>query len=363
MRKNNFIKLAVLFVIVISINACGELGDLNEIWKKAFADNHNSFSATTLTANTWADGNLTSSNNYVQWFKFTATASTQYIHASFGTLSELYVKVYDSSGNKVASESLYSHFRYISLTVTSGQEYYIKVTHSSDTYQIAFNATIAPPNTTTLTVNTWADGNITSSNGEQWFKFTATASTQYIHASFDTLSSLYVQVYDSSFNKVGDQSSISKSYYNKYISITVISGQMYYIKVTPYDYSYIGTYRIAFNESPIPPGTVITTLTANTWADGNLPEYGEQWFKFTATASTQYIHFSFSTLNALSVQVYDSSGNTVGSQSSLSSSSSDRYVSRTVTSGQEYYIKVTPYSSYYSGTYQIAFNTSSTPPS
>jgi len=102
------------------------------------------------------------------------------------------------------------------------------------------------------------------------------------------------------------------------------------------------------------------TLTANTWRDGNIPSSsGEQWFKFTATAATQYIHVSFGTLADLYVQVYDSSYNTVGSQTNLYSST--KSISRTLTSGQVYFIKVWPYGSN-SGTYKIAFNTSSTAP-
>ncbi|WP_461245817.1 bacterial Ig-like domain-containing protein [Treponema sp. R6D11] len=38
-----------------------------------------------------------------------------------------------------------------------------------------------------LPLNTLADGYITTSSDEQWFSFTATASTQYIHADFGTL--------------------------------------------------------------------------------------------------------------------------------------------------------------------------------
>jgi hypothetical protein len=38
--------------------------------------------------------------------------------------------------------------------------------------------------------------------------------------------------------------------------------------------------------------TQLTELTANIWADGNFFWYSEQWFKFTATAETQYLHFS-----------------------------------------------------------------------
>jgi len=321
---------------------------------------------TQLTVNTWTNGNLPTSYDE-QWFKFTATASTQYIHASFGTLNSsnadsLYVQVYDSSGSMLGSETyLYSSIRYVFLSVTSGQEYYIRVRpySSNGTYQIGFNTTPYPPGTTitTLTANTWADGNLPTSSDEQWFKFTATANMQHIHASFGTLSSssvLYVQVYDSSGSTLGREVYLDS---NMSVSKSVTSGQEYYIRIRPYNSN--GTYRIGFNTTPYPPGITITTLTANTWADGNLPTSSdEQWFEFTATASTQYIHASFGTLNSsnadsLYVQVYDSSGSTLGSETHLSIINT-RY-DLSVTNGQEYYIRVRSYSS--NGTYRIGFNT------
>jgi len=104
----------------------------------------------------------------------------------------------------------------------------------------------------------------------------------------------------------------------------------------------------------------VIVLTAGTWKDGSITtSSGSQWFRFTATATTQYIHVSFNTLTDLYVQVYDSSGTTVGAQTNLYSST--KSISRTLTSGQVYYVKVWPYGSN-SGTYRIAFNTSSTAP-
>ncbi|WP_461255171.1 pre-peptidase C-terminal domain-containing protein [Treponema sp. R80B11-R83G3] len=323
---------------------------------------------TTLTADTWADRNPTSSDG---WFKFTATASTQYIHVKFGTLTGMYVHMYDSSYAEVGSGSNLNNInngstKYVSQTVTVGQEYYIGVSSGSGTYQIAFNALPAPPGTTitTLTANTWENGNLPTSSSVQWFKFTATASRQYIHANFSTLSDLYVQAYDSSYAEVGSEARIIN-----YISQTLTTGQEYYIRVRPYSSSGSGTYQIAFNALPVSPSTTITTLTANTWQSGNLPtSSSEQWFKFTATASTQYIHVEFSSLSDLYVLLYDSNnGTAVGSETRLSrpTTSSRESVSKTVTNNQVYYIRVQPYnnaSTYNSGTYRIAFNTSLTPP-
>jgi len=365
MRSKIFIRLSVLIGMVISISTCSleYLGSdhLETLWKKAFVENCVSFSVT-LTANTWADGNITSSNE-ASWFKFTATANVQYIHVSFGTLSAangLYVQVYDSTGSNIYSRTMYYN---TSINVTSGQVYYIRVSSSSSgTYQIALL------NVSTLTANTWADGNITSSNGEQWFKFTASARTQYIHISFGTLTYLDVQVYNSDGNTVVSQTTLYDSYYN-YVSSTVTIGQEYYIKITYAsgyisDHSNSGTYQIAFNDLPIPPGVTATTLTADTWADGSLSSNGEQWFKFTATSIYQYIHVSFGTLtSSLYIQMYNSTGGWWnGSEKQLYYSSTYDSTSLDVHSGDVYYIRVRHYSSY-SGTYWIAFNESWTPPS
>jgi hypothetical protein len=214
-----------------------------------------------------------------------------------------------------------------------------------------------------LTENQWTDGNISTSGGQQWFTFTATASMQYIHVAFGTLTNLYVQIYDSNGSTVGSSSNLYSS--TRYASKSLTSDQNYYIKVWPYSGN--GTYQIAFNTSSTPPAGTWTPegynpiqLTEHRWTDGNISTSGgQQWFTFTATASTQYIHVAFGTLTNLYVQIYDSNGNTVGSDTNMYSST--RYTSRSLASGQKYYIKVWPYSG--NGTYQIAFNTtSSTPP-
>jgi hypothetical protein len=223
-----------------------------------------------------------------------------------------------------------------------------------------------------LTLDTWVDGNIPTvdSGGarEQWFTFTATAATQYIYIQYSTLTSLYVQVYDSSNYTVGEQARFWSSLGDTSISRALTSGATYYIKVTPGSSS-SGTYRIGFTGFPAQPGTTFTQLTLDTWADGNIAlaycgGLREQWFEFTATVATQYIHIKFSTMTSLSVQVYDSSVYTVGSQASLSGSTGGTdSTSRELTSGATYYIKVTPqaYSSA-SGTYRIGFTTSAKAP-
>jgi hypothetical protein len=222
-------------------------------------------------------------------------------------------------------------------------------------------------NSIQLSVDTWADGAIPGTGGEQWFKFTATAGTQYLHIQYGTLDDLCVQLYDGNSNTLGNRINFDESYgYSNstdYASLNITSGQTYYLKVTPYSSSYSGTYRIAFNTMPLPPGklTSATTLTSGTWANGNITATNsEQWFKFTATASTQYIHINYGTLKDLYVRLYDSNGFTLGN--SIYFNGYNHSTSLMITSGQAYYLKVTPLSSSYSGTYRIAFSASATTP-
>jgi len=209
---------------------------------------------------------------------------------------------------------------------------------------------------TELIIDTWAEGNIIITNSEQWFKFIATADSHYIHFNSGTLNYIYVQLYDLNDTPVSTQTLLHSSVLNT--QRTLIKGIEYKIKVTPYA-NFTGTYNIGYTTSIIRPNTEITTLIANTWADGNfISTSGEQWFKFTATAATQYLHFNPGTLNYAYIQLYDDKIATVGSNTILYSSV--LYTTRSVSIGREYYIKVTPYNG--SGSYMLGFNTSTSKP-
>ena len=214
--------------------------------------------AITLTADTWAEGSISSTSNE-KWFKFTATAGTQYLHISFGTLTDLYIQLYDSSDNEIGGRiNLSDSNTYTLLTITSGREYHIRVSPNGSgtgTYRIGFNSTTLRPGTfvgaITLSVDTWADGAIAAANGEQWYRFTAASSMQYLHVFFGTLTDLYVQVYDSNGDTLGSRTNLYGS--TTYTSLLLVSGEVYYVRVTPNDAG-IGTFRIGFNMSTTGPG-------------------------------------------------------------------------------------------------------------
>jgi hypothetical protein len=102
-----------------------------------------------LNTNIWTDGVILTSSSKEQWFRFTATAPMQYIHVSFGTLTDLYVQVYDSNGSTVGSEVNLDYYRNTSRTLIVDQVYYIRVrpysSGSHGTYKITFNNSATPP--------------------------------------------------------------------------------------------------------------------------------------------------------------------------------------------------------------------------
>jgi len=332
------------------------------------------FSATTLTADTWADGNLTTANSREQWFKFTATATTSYIYFQPDTLTSATGTVYGEDGTTAVtagsiSTSLSSTNPSISRTTEVGKDYYIKVSasYSTGTYKIAFNNLTLPPSSitipttgvNTLSANVWTDGNITTAGGEQLFKFTASATTHYIHFYTGTLSSVYVQRYDADGRLISgtwNGTNLSgTSLYATQESLT--TSNVYYIKVSS-SYS-TGTYKITFSTTTTTPDitvptTTATTLTLGTWNDtGNITASGEQWFKFTvATAGYHYIHFQpgTPTNNTYYVQVFKSDNKATEGAASLSTSTL-RYTTVSLSTG-DYYIRISSQGD--AGTYSIA---------
>jgi len=344
---------------------------------------------TPLTVDAWADGSIVSGG--VQWFTFTGTIENSYInsqviHVNFGTLTRLYVVVYDSTGNSLVDTTLEGSsksFYFQPLNENGnfdgsgniGREYYVMVSASggSGTYQIAFNTSDTPPTKVKLPSNAitlndaLTGGNNSMPSNVQWFKFNATNSTQYINVAFETLS-LFIRLYDSSGNAVGN---LTKLYGNiNYISRTVDVGQNYYVRI--YGSSGSGEYSISVNDHVTEP--YITPLTVDAWADGSIVSSGAvQWFTFTGTIENSYInsqviHVNFGTLTSLYIVVYDSTGNSLV-DTYLGGSSKSFYfqplnengnIDGNGNIGREYYVRVS--ASGGNGTFQIAFNTSDTPP-
>lgn len=334
--------------------------------------------STSINLNTWTEGFLSTANSE-QWFSFTATESKQYIHFKSGTLSSVSVQLYDSNGNNTGSKrTLHGTGRY-DLSVSSGHNYYLKITknRSSDTgtFQIIFSETTIIPmspdemleimeSATALTLDEWKRGNIAAQGEIQWYTFEATTDSHYIHFKKGSLIHAYIQLYDSTGNAIEDRVELNSSNTSKqYTNLT--REQVYCLQVTP-NASETGNYRIGFTENSVAPGVMeamatATTLTLGEWEDGYIVLEGEErWYKFEATASSHYLHFKKGTLDNMTFQLYDSTGNSFGNQITYYNSSSKECTSLTI--GQIYYIKATPLIYTTTGTFEIGCTVTSGEP-
>jgi hypothetical protein len=141
--------------------------------------------ATILTENTWEKG-----FESTEWFRFTATAETQYIHFNSLSFSSMEAKLVDNQNNAVGTNFIFSPTSPMSRTVTPGQTYYLSLTRISGiiySYQIAFNASdTAPTNgkwpdtvAGTLEDGEWTDGIAPAAGDVIWYRFAVTPSMTY----------------------------------------------------------------------------------------------------------------------------------------------------------------------------------------
>jgi len=337
--------------------------------------------APALTTDQWVDGNILLEGSEL-WYKFNVTSGSTYyiwwndntssktldvdVSAYFNDGTPIFTRVdsawttpqtYEATGNGTVYVRVHPYYT-SGYTGTFGLVY----TENSSTRPLTFT----PKNPTALTADKWMNGEITSVNNEIWYTVTSTTSANHYfwwndagQGNGDKTLDVVVTMW-----RVNDTVVFSNqdSAWTSYRSGSIPSSETAFIRVTPKTAGATGTFSIAFNTSSTRPfiiPTNVSTLTAGQWTDGYIPNGGEQWFSFTATAATQYVHIKFGILDDVYVQLYNGDGSTVGSEPNLWSTT---YINRTVTIDQLYYVRVRPYSSSDSGTYRITFNTSSTAP-
>jgi hypothetical protein len=218
---------------------------------------------------------------------------------------------------------------------------------------------------TNLILNRWANGSFTLQSREQWFRFTATTSNQFIHLKAGTIDS---DVYVEPYNKKGEKIANAKTALYNPVSFPVSIGTTYFIKVYPVLSATTGTYQIGVTNTEVTPDTlaamaIAPTLSAGTWADGSFTLTNrEEWFMFTATstAPSQYIHLGSGTVDGgLYIKLHDRTGLPLENGKALNVGQNTQ---PTVTIGTTYFIKVYPVLSSTIGTYKIAFNSFPTAP-
>ncbi len=381
---------ALVLTVVVLVTGC----NLNDNENSTGGVQGQKIIPVTLTVGKWTNGGIVNGGDE-QWFKFTATASTQNVYIKFGSFTKSYVYVYDGSYNQIGDRVYLSgstgYVKGLSKSLIKGAAYYIKVTgYNGDCtgkYWIGFTDFPAQPETVIakLVNDRWTNGNVISPDsggtGEQWFKFVATASSQRVYVKFSTMNCIAVALYDSSYNSIGNGLNTSgDAGTTSYMEKTIICGETYYIKVTSGEYrydgrrGYTGKYWIGVTDFPAKPETSIIVLRDGRWASGKIESESnggndEQWFKFIATSSAQRIYVKFGTMNCIAVGLYDSNYNSIGSDLNTSGDvDTNSYIEKNIIYGETYYLKVTS-GEYrydgrrgYTGTYWIAFNSTGTAP-
>ena len=385
-NKKIFIFVPLILIIMLGVGCDG----LFQPEESQIASKKNPIN---LTIDEWTNGEITQEDKNgsgEQWFSFTTTDSLQYIYIKFGSLKSLYVSLYDSEynqiGDKVFFEGSGGQVKKIDRSFDNNTIYYIRISETdswrtgerSGTYKIGFTEFPAQPETviTELNLDTWMNGEIIQENkngsGEQWFSFTATDSMQHIYIKFGSLESLYVSIYDSEYNQIGDKVIFEGSGAQvKKIDRSFDNNTIYYIRISETDSwrtgERSGTYKIGFTEFPAQPETVITELNLDTWMNGEIIQEnkngsGEQWFSFTATDSLQYIYIKFGSLKSLYVSLYDSEYNQISDRVIFEGNGGQvKKIDRVVDDNTIYYIRVSETDSWRtserSGTFHISINT------
>jgi hypothetical protein len=106
-------------------------------------------------------------------------------------------------------------------------------------------------------------------------------------------------------------------------------------------------------------------LVEGSFKNGDVAKNSEQWFSFTVNSTgTYYIHVIFNTLEYLNVRVFNRNGSPISDEVNLWEHGNTWYFPCKLSETGTYNIRVRPYSYYFSdsGTYRIAYNTSSTAP-
>ncbi|MEN9671939.1 MAG: hypothetical protein RL553_204, partial [Planctomycetota bacterium] len=224
---------------------------------------------------------------------------------------------------------------------------------------------------TAVTGGLGADGNISVAGEEDYFTFTATA-TGLLRASLDQINNSgidpYIRIYDSSRTLVASDDDSGPGL-NSLASVSVVAGNVYFVKATGTFFSPIGAYQVATSISSNPgsgnaqtSGTsfgnaiALTAVTGGLGADGNISVAGEEdYFTFTATA-TGLLRASLDQINGSSIdtyiRIYDSSRTLVASDDD-SGPGLNSLASVSVVAENVYYIKASAYGSG-AGAYRVA---------
>ena len=358
-------------------------------------------SAIALATDVWAEGELTSSIREA-WYSFDVSSDTAYrvwwndLYAGDYTKTlNVSVSGFYSNGTSIFTDgdAAWNYPRTINPNASQAGTVYLKVTPSSSsgtgTFGIVYsdNTSIRPPvpfvlpsTATPLTANTWADGSISSSVREVWYSFDVSSDTAYRvwwNDSYECDGSKTMDVAASAWYSGGTNifEGVNSGWYDP-PSFTPAANGTVYVKITPYSSTTAtGTFGITYNADsatrpPIPIDPVSpTALTVDVWEDDAISAAGgELWYSFPVTSDTSYYIWlnevgesdgdGLKTLD-VTAKLYYTDGTFLGT---LNASWDHAPMPIAPAANDTVYIRITAASSSGTGTFGVAYSTSSTRP-
>ena len=351
-----------------------------------------------LTVNTWADGLITANtDNSAVWYSFfiyyTGTYYVWWNDSDAGNNTktlDIKVSVYYDDGTSIFIGQDSGWTGPQQFTASTSGMVKIKVEPYSGgntgTFAVAYSTVNIRPETSEgtetdsipLSVNTWADGSITSTanNSAVWYSFNVTSGTTYYIWWNDTAagSSKTLDIKVSAYHSDGTSlfMGIDSGWGNPQ-SFTASASGTVKIKVAPYSSGNTGTFAIAYNTSNIRPGTSGWTepdpipLSENIWADGVIAfNNSAVWYSFDVVSRTTYYVWwndsdagnNTKTLD-IKVNVYYNDGTSIFTDIDSGWTTMRQF---TASTSSMVYIKVEPYFGDSTGTFAVAYSTSSTRP-
>ncbi len=342
-------------------------------------DDHGNIPSTAspVAVETTTDGDIGYDGD-VDYFSFQADQGTSYkIEVTLGTLYDTDLFFYDTNGTSLIDYAYYPPS--ITWTCPTSGTYYVAVAgwFSTGTYSLSVTTTIIVDDhgndyttATALTVETSASGELEIGNDVDYFSFLAVAGTTYsISTTLITLPDSYLTLYDTDGTSVilfNDDNGVD---FASNIFWTCDLSGTYYLSVSGYFSSDIGTYSILVSTSQTADDhgndyTTATPVEVGVPVGGNIETFLESdidYFSFLAVGGWTYtIETTLGTLDDSVLYLYDIDGVTeLAYNDDVDDNSYASSISWTCPSDGTYYVAVAGLDWFYfvsSGTYTLSIN-------
>ena len=304
----------------------------------------------------------------IDMFKFTAPITGTYTIYSSDITPDLKVWLYDSTQMQIAEDDNSGENRNFKITVslTEGQTYYLKVSHPEENGIGAYTINLSMDDygddfssAHELKLNVFQNsvaGYINFTDDVDMFKFTAPITGTYTIYSSDITPDLKAWLYDSTQMQIAEDDNSGENR-NFKITVSLTEGQTYYLKVSHPEENGIGAYTI--NLSMDDYGDNFSSaheLNLNVFQNSvagyiNFTDDVDM-FKFTAPITGTYTIYSSDATLDLKTWLYDSTQMQI-TEDNNSGENGNFKITVLLTEGQTYYLKVSHSEENGIGTYTI----------